>query len=207
MKSGERLIFIGDSITDCGRNTDSEKIGDGYVRIIRDHLRLRQPEGIPDIINKGISGNRITDLADRWEKDVLALNPDYVSISIGINDVWRQLDNPDMNQVYPGEFEQVYQKLLSLVKVNTNARIIIMEPTIIEENIESEGNRKLQPYVDIVRRLAVMFNGVLVPEHQSFKNVLKQHPDYKLTTDGVHMNSTGNLLMARTWLRANGLEE
>lgn len=206
MKSGEKLIFIGDSITDCGRNTDSEKIGDGYVRIIRDYLRLRQPEGIPDIINKGISGNRITDLADRWEKDVLALNPDYVSISIGINDVWRQLDNPNMNQVYPGEFEKIYQKLLSLVKVKTNAQIIIMEPTIIEEYIESEGNRKLQPYIDIVRRLAVTFNGVLVPEHQCFIAVLKKHPEYKLTTDGVHMNSTGNLLMARTWLRANGLE-
>jgi len=206
MKPGERLIFIGDSLTDCGRNNDPEEIGYGYVRMIRDHLRLRQPEGIPDIINKGVSGNRITDLAERWEEDVLALDPDYVSISIGINDVWRQLDNPNMNQVYPGEFEREYQKLLSLVKVKTNAQIIIMEPTIIEENMESEGNRKLVPYVEIVRRLAVTFNGILVPENQCFKELLKKHPDYQLTTDGVHMNSTGNLLMARTWLRATGIE-
>jgi len=198
MKENARILFIGDSITEWGRNEDPEGMGIGYVRIIHDYLMTKFPSKQLEIINKGIGGNRATDLKDRWEKDVLSLNPDYVSVSIGINDVWRQLDNPDMAQVYPEQFEEILTGILE----KTNAQLIVMEPTVIEEDVHSEGNQKLIPYVEIVRSLAKKFDAILVPTHQDFIEYLKTGTTYKLTTDGVHMNSAGNMLMATSWLKA-----
>ncbi|WP_050180595.1 SGNH/GDSL hydrolase family protein [Domibacillus robiginosus] len=195
----ERVVFIGDSITDCGRRAEPEELGDGYVRMIRDQLICEAPADAPVIINKGIGGNRVTDLAERWEQDVLNEQPTVLSVSIGINDVWRQLDSKEMDQVLPGKFEEVYRSLLEQSK---GIQLVLMEPTIIDEDPESKGNELLKPYVEIVRKLADEYNAVLVPEHQAFIEYLRAGGEHKLTTDGVHMNSVGNTLMAQTWLRA-----
>lgn len=198
----DRVVFIGDSITESGRFTDAENIGDGYVRLIHDYAVTAFPEQRPQMLNRGISGNRIPDLASRWETDVLVLKPDFVSVSIGINDVWRQLDRPGIEQVDPARFENIYTRLSSEVKNETEAQLILMEPTIIEEMPDAEGNKKLIPYVETVRELAERFDAVLVPTHQVFIDYLKLSAGRALTTDGVHMNSAGNMLMARTWLKA-----
>src|SRR5699024_659990 len=126
--------------------TDPKRLGKGYVLLINDYMHARYPSKPLKIVNKGISGNRITDLAKRWQKDVIEEAPDWVSISIGINDVWRQLDHPTMDQVYPDQFEKVYRQILTEVKEKTKARVIIMEPTIIEEDIHSKGNELLKEY-------------------------------------------------------------
>ncbi|PXW93026.1 lysophospholipase L1-like esterase [Streptohalobacillus salinus] len=196
----QRLVFIGDSITEWGRFEDPLDLGDNYVRIIRDLLAIESPEMFPEIINKGIGGNRISDLAERWQEDVIALNPDWLSISIGINDVWRQLDNPDMEQIYPDQFERIYDQLLKEVKNQTDATIILMEPTIIEEEIHSRGNELLKAYLEATHRLAEKYACILVPTHKAFLDVLATGLDVPLTIDGVHMSSTGNQLMAKTWL-------
>ncbi|MBP1913409.1 lysophospholipase L1-like esterase [Lederbergia galactosidilyticus] len=193
-----RIVLIGDSITDSGRREDPEKLGFGYVRLIHDELLVMNPDKKIEILNKGIGGDRITDLQARWEEDVINEQPDYVSISIGINDVWRQLDQPQMEQVYPEQYEKIYRELCE----KTKAQLILMEPTIIEEDIESEGNQKLVDYVEIVRRLAKHYNAILVPTHQDFQNYLLAGNRHKLTTDGVHMNSAGDMLMAKSWLKA-----
>src|SRR5690348_8852462 len=86
-----KLLFIGDSITDCGRATDKDQLGSGYVRRVRDWLLAEDPVNCPAVINTGISGNRIVHLAKRWQRDVLDHKPDVVSIMIGINDVWHAL--------------------------------------------------------------------------------------------------------------------
>ncbi|MEC0305011.1 SGNH/GDSL hydrolase family protein [Terribacillus saccharophilus] len=191
---GQKWIFIGDSITECGRFEDPQDIGDGYVKMIQDELAQKNEV---EILNKGVGGNRVTDLAARWEQDVLSLKPDVVSISIGINDVWRQLDQPQMEQVYPEKFKTVLDKLLAETK-HTGAEIFLMEPTIIEEDNDSRGNQMLVPYVDIVRELAEKYDATLVPTHTAFLQTKKTD----LTTDGVHMTDAGNRLMADTWLSA-----
>ncbi|MBS2770328.1 SGNH/GDSL hydrolase family protein [Anoxybacteroides rupiense] len=198
------IVFIGDSITEAGRRKDPEQMGYGYVRLIRDYLLTGDPQQPLAVVNRGVSGNRIPDLLARWERDVIALQPSFVSISIGINDVWRQLDHPEKEQVYPKQFEEIYMELAWQTKAKTYAHLILMEPTIIGEAIHSEGNRKLKPYVNIVRKVAHTFHGTLVPTHQAFLAYLQARPSsrYRLTTDGVHMNSLGNMLMARTWLTA-----
>lgn len=197
----KRIVFIGDSITEWGRFEDTENLGDNYVRIIHDHLLLEDPDHFPEIINCGIGGNRITDLAARWEKDVIDFQPDLLSISIGINDVWRQLDQPDLDQVLPDRFEQIYRELIEQTLTETEAKIVLMEPTVIEEDVHSVGNIKLKDYVQVVRRLAKNYNLTVVPTHEAFISYLKTQAPYPLTTDGVHMNRAGNYLMAQTWLK------
>ncbi|MFD2991030.1 SGNH/GDSL hydrolase family protein [Fictibacillus nanhaiensis] len=190
-----KIIFIGDSITASNKNTDPDRLGDGYVRMIKDVL----PKEIT-VINKGVNGHRVTDLDFRWQRDVIDLEPDLLSVSIGINDVWRQLDSPQLEQVDVSRFEEVYRGLLS--KLSPKTKLVLMEPTIIKENTKSQGNQLLIPYVEVVRNLAKEFDAVLVPTHEVFINHLTKKPDVSLTTDGVHMRRKGNELMAKTWLEA-----
>ncbi|OZU88305.1 hydrolase [Virgibacillus indicus] len=198
----KHILFIGDSITESGKQGDLDNIGNGYVRIIHDYLKTVHLTEQIKITNKGISGNRISDLAARWREDVLELNPDILSISIGINDVWRQIDNPQMKQIHPAEFEMIYNDLLTQVRSKTDASIVLMEPTIIEEDVHSQGNKKLVEYVEIVNGLAEKFEAIVVPSHLAFLGYLNADRNYNVTIDGVHMNSAGNMLMAATWLEA-----
>lgn len=201
--SRKRIVFIGDSITESGRFDDQEEnLGTGYVRMIRDVLAIEAPDDCPEIFNRGISGNRIPDLVERWQEDVIDLNPDVVSISIGINDVWRQLDSPEQDQVTVEAFEKLYVQLIEKTQAETNARIILMEPTVIVEDEASVGNKKLKPYVDVIHQLSKNFQLTLVPTHHYFLEYLRSSKPLALTYDGVHMLSTGNALMARAWLDA-----
>ncbi|MEH7276242.1 SGNH/GDSL hydrolase family protein [Neobacillus vireti] len=161
----QRIVFIGDSITWWGISED-DPIGTGYVRLLHDYLKVTYPNRNLAIFNKGISGNRVTDLANRWESDVISLNPDFVSISIGINDVWRQVDSPEIDQVYPEQFEKIYDSLLTSITTKTKASIVLMEPTIIEEDVHSLGNKLLIPYIEAIHRLADKYNATVVPTHQ-----------------------------------------
>jgi lysophospholipase L1-like esterase len=197
----QRIVFIGDSITWWGVS-EGDDIGTGYVRLLHDYFKVTYPERELEIVNKGISGHRINDLAERWEQDVISLQPDIVSISIGINDVARQFDSPDIEQMYPERFEEIYDSLLKNVIEKTNANIVLMEPTIIKEDIQSEGNKILKSYVNITHKLAEKYNATVVPTHQAFIGILESGSDLPLTNDGVHMNTMGNTLMAKTWIQA-----
>ncbi|MGG3623441.1 SGNH/GDSL hydrolase family protein [Bacillus gobiensis] len=198
---GDKVLFIGDSITESGKFGDPEGIGNGYVSIINMYVKEHYED--VTILNKGIGGNRVTDLERRWERDVLQENPDWLSISIGINDVWRQIDNPKAEQIYPYMFEEIYGRLLIATKRRlTNTKIILMEPTIIKEDINSKGNKLLLPYVEIVQSLARQHEAILVPAHRVFLKELQKEKTQKLTSDGVHMNEAGNKLLADCWIQA-----
>ncbi|MDQ0229622.1 SGNH/GDSL hydrolase family protein [Metabacillus malikii] len=196
------ILLIGDSITEWGRHGDPEDLGTGYVRLIHDYFVTTFPTKKYMFFNRGVGGDRITDLAARWQKDAIDLQPDIISISIGINDVWRQIDNPDMDQVSPEQFEQLYNDLLTEVKEKTNAAIVLMEPTVIEEDSESRGNKLLPNYVSVIHSVAEKFGAIVVPTHKAFIDYLQADNGYKLTTDGVHMNPAGNMLMAKAWIQA-----
>ena len=164
----ETLLFIGDSITDSHRFQDPQDIGYGYVRLIRDYLKVSYPDQCLQVVNKGISGDHIKDLVPRWKQDVIDQNPAYLSICIGINDVWSRLDNLERESVDPVKYEDIFCFLLDELKERTKAKIILMEPTIHGEEISSQGNKLLAPYVEVVRKLAVQYDAVLVPTHQAF---------------------------------------
>ncbi|WP_042221583.1 SGNH/GDSL hydrolase family protein [Oceanobacillus manasiensis] len=197
----KKILFIGDSITEWGKPEDPEDLGIGYVRLLNDYLRVTYPTTGFSVVNKGIGGNRVTDLADRWVRDVLEEKPDLVSISIGVNDVWRQLDQTDIDQVTPDMFAQVYEGLLGQLR---GLEVVLMEPTIIEEDVDAVGNQMLSAYVEIVRELGAKYQAKVVPTNKAFLTYLQAGSGVALTTDGVHMNSKGNMLMAKTWLEVAG---
>jgi len=204
-----KLLFIGDSITDCGQREDPDRIGNGYVRIIRDYLLASDPATAPAVFNAGISGNKVTDLLDRWQRDVLNLAPDILSIQIGINDVWHGLggrnEGTDIER-FAGVFQNLIIQIETLLP---KCRIVLCEPTVIWPPQPIEGNEKLQPYIDAVRTLAADHGDssveCLVPLHAAFENAKLARPDIAWAPDGVHPSSSGHMLIAQTWLGATGL--
>lgn len=200
---GQKILFIGDSITDCGRR--EIELGIGYVRIVASLLAARYPELGLEFINMGIGGNTIRDLAARWETDVVEQRPDWTSISIGINDVWRQVDNESPG-VLIDEFQQTYRKLLERTRQATDSKLILMETTVIGESGDDVGNQLLKPYNQTIRDLAHEFDALLVPMNAEWHRTLAAHPEFTWTTDGVHPLPPGHGLMARIWLDAVGFE-
>ncbi|MFN4243600.1 MAG: SGNH/GDSL hydrolase family protein, partial [Tepidisphaerales bacterium] len=160
LTANHRLLFIGDSITDCGRTDPSmskrDPIGIGYVRFIQDYLLARDPANAPLVINRGISGNKVTDLAERWERDVLAEKPDWVSVKIGINDVWHGYK--DASLAVPIErFRTVYADLLRQTKAALpRVKLVLCQPTVIGP--AAKGARPVP-----VESGPMLFDGVLPP--------------------------------------------
>src|SRR5690625_2857873 len=192
-------------MTEDGRDQDEAGLGEGYVRRIHDYFTLRHPELHLQMMNKGVSGDRVIDLKERWEKDVIDGKPDWLSVSIGVNDVWRQLDQPQIEQITPAAFMDEYRDLLKIVKEKTNAKLIILEPTVIQEDANSEGNLLLKEYIAITRMLSKEFEAIHIPMHDRFIEYIRENPNNKLTTDGIHMNSLGRMLMTLIWLESMGL--
>lgn len=200
-----RLVFIGDSITDCGRLTDPDGLGSGYVRRIAEITLARDPATAPTVINRGTSGHRVPDLADRWDRDVIALEPDVVSIKIGVNDVWRQIDGQG-GGVLIEEFKTVYDSLLSrTLAALPSCKIVLCEPTIFWPPAERAelGQALIKPYVEAVNALGDAFAvHAVVPLHHAFEKARAARPEVDWATDGVHPSSAGHMLIAEQWLEA-----
>jgi acyl-CoA thioesterase-1 len=201
-----RWIFIGDSITDSGRRQCPEAVGSGYVRDVRDWLRASVPALAPQVLNKGISGNTISDLQRRWEVDVIACEPQLVSIKIGINDVWHGLTGAGEGTSIE-KFREIYADILGRFRTAyPEATIVLCEPSVIWPPAPAEGNQMLEPYVEAIRDAAVDF-GVrdVVPLHRIFEKAGSERPDIEWAPDGVHPSPSGHMLIARSWLACLGL--
>lgn len=200
-----RIVFIGDSITDCGRLDDPESLGRGYVRLIREITLARDPATAPLVFNRGTSGHRVTDLADRWDRDVIALVPDVVSIKIGINDVWRQFDGLG-GGVLIDEFKSTYDAILSRTLSSLpSCKIVLCEPTVFWPPADRAelGETLIKPYVKAVNELGDAFAvHAVVPLHSAFERARAARPEVDWATDGVHPSSAGHMLIAERWLDA-----
>lgn len=201
-----KLLFIGDSITDCGQREDPERIGSGYVRLVRDYLRAKDPATAPNVINAGIGGDCVTDLADRWQRDVLDAAPDVLSVNIGVNDVWQSLGGKNEG-VALERYTKVYDNLLAQVAtLLPRTKLVLCEPGVIWPPQPVDGNEKLQGYIFAVQAMAVKRGAqCVVPLHAAFETAGKARPDIDWAPDGVHPSSSGHMLIAHTWLRATGL--
>jgi acyl-CoA thioesterase I len=201
-----KLVFIGDSITDADHREDQERgLGWEYAAMIADLLAALYPDSNVEVVNRGIGGDRVIDLKRRWPEDVLALRPDWLSVSIGINDVWRGLNNlPQIAaQAVPLDlYRETYGRLLAPVRAHTSARLVLLETSVINENFQSEGNRRLEAYNVVIRDLANRYDAKLVPIRAAFRNAIAQRPGRPWTHDGVHPNSSGHMMMAIAWMRA-----
>lgn len=203
-KNGERVLFIGDSITDCGRRQNSAPLGDGYVKLAIDLIRARYPERKIDFINKGISGNTIRDLSDRWQDDALRHNPDWLSIKVGINDLRRtQFCSPD--RVRPEEFEKLYDSILQRTRKATSAKLILIDPFFISLDQTTNSSRndtlKLLPlYLKVVQKMAKKFKTLHVRSDKAFKHQLRYHEGDTFCPEPVHPNTSGHMILAHELL-------
>jgi lysophospholipase L1-like esterase len=200
-----KILFIGDSITDCGRASDPDGLGCGYVRNVRDYLAAKDPANAPNVINTGISGHKVTDLRERWQRDAIAHKPDVLSVKIGINDVWHELAGHGGVDI--DRYILNYRTILGEVCDHLpNCAIVLCEPSVIDPPQPAHANEALAPYVEAVHSVAREFHALtIVPLHEEFVRARNLRPDIAWTTDGVHPTSAGHMLIARTWLRATGL--
>lgn len=199
LKPGDTIVAIGDSITAAG----------GYLRDIDAVLAQQYPDlKIPNVINKGISGHKAEDLIARFDNDVVKLKPNYVTLNIGINDVWHRAGKPHDAKVL-ARYKENVAKMVDMAQ-QAGIKVILLTPTIIEENPDSEGNRRLAKYVEAQKQIAADKKCQLVDLHTMFLTALKKKPAEApniLTTDGVHMKPTGDAIMAIGVLRALGVPD
>lgn len=208
-KKGDVVLFQGDSITDAGREKKKElpnnpqSFGSGYAFLAAS--RLMNDFAALDLIlyNRGISGNKVYQLAERWQKDCIDLQPDLLSILIGVNDYWHK-----RNGNYDGTvqvYENDYRALLERTKEQLpDVRLVICEPFAVTNTsaVDETWLGPMKEYQASAKKIAEEFNAVWVPFQKVFDEAVKFAPPTYWTGDGVHPSMAGAQLMAETWLRA-----
>lgn len=197
----KKILFIGDSITDCGRRADFYPYGNGYVRIFRDLLIANFPDKKFEIINKGIGGNTIVDLQQRWEDDVIYNKPDVLSILIGINDLHRVLRKVELWEDYtPENFRKRYDSILKRTMEKLDCKIILMEPFYITvdktDNFRGIALKELENYIEVVEEMSVKYQTYYIKLHRIFQQHLKNRESEVFCPEPVHPNQTGHTVIA-----------
>lgn len=202
IRDGEKIICIGDSITDCGRRADPGLLGNGYVRYFHDMIVAKYPERRITVINKGISGNTIIDLQNRWQDDVIYHKPDWVTILIGINDIHHVLrKDQDWQECISEKFCQRYEEILARTKEQLKCRFVLLEPFYISVDDSKNSWRsmvlkELKKYIEIVRKMAEKFDTEIIRLQDIFQKHLKYRESETFCPEPVHPNSTGHLIIA-----------
>jgi lysophospholipase L1-like esterase len=210
LQNGQTLLFIGDSITDAGRARpvgDSEKsgLGGGYPSQVNTLLSATYPERKIRILNTGISGHTVRHLAGRWERDVLDLKPDYLSIMIGTNDVWRQFDRPDYPEIHvlPEEFEKTLRELVLKTKPTVKG-ITLLTPFYVEPDVTNPMRKRMDSYGKIVQKIAKETGCAFGNTQEAYNKALKSRQFSDWAGDKVHPNAAGHMILARTFLKTIG---
>ncbi len=207
-KENDLILFTGDSITDGTRNRecrfeDPAALGAGYVSILAGKLGYEQAGLNLGFRNTGISGDRSCDLLARWDADCIDIQPDWLSILVGVNNTWRRYD---ANDPTPDEtFESECRQLLERVKGGTAAKLVLCSPFLLHVNENIARMREdLDPKIGILRQLAGEHGAAWVDFDAAFSAACDRKPPAYWAFDGVHPTIAGHALMARTWLEAIG---
>lgn len=194
-------LFLGDSITDCGRREDPAELGYGYVRLVAEHLAAHEPAS--QVINRGIGGDRVHDLAARFDRDVLDLDPGVVTIYGGINDSWHR--DEQGRATADEDFERDYRYMLDqLSATRPGVPVLLVVPfvTDVDEQMASL-HEDLDQKVRTIRRLAQEFGTGLVDAELVVREALDLgHTPTTLAADGVHPTIAGHRLLADAWIAA-----
>ena len=197
------ILFQGDSITDCGRNREDKRVGRGYSLFAASVLSCDFP-GEYDIYNTGISGNRIVDVYARIKDDIINLKPDYMSILVGVNDVWHELER--QNGVSAEKYEKIYDMLLEEVLAELpDIRMMILEPYVIHgtgsDPYYDEFRREVELRAAAAHRLAEKYALPFIPLQSMFDEAVENSGDAThWCIDGVHPTHAGHQMIARAWL-------
>lgn len=212
LEKHDKLVMIGDSITDCDRARPAgeglfDPYGKGYVNMVKAFLDASYPALSIRVVNKGNSGNTVRDLAVRWQADVLDLKPNWVSIMIGINDVWRHFDTPKMVEGHVGiaEYESTLERLIT-DSLPVLKGLILVTPYFIEPNRADAMRVKMEQYAAVVKNLAKKHNAILVDTQAGFDRMLESMHPMALAWDRIHPNTSGHALLAKVFLEAIGFQ-
>jgi len=213
LKRDSVILFQGDSITDAGRKRESnicnhiDQLGYGYTLFTATSILSKHAERQPKIYNRGISGNKVYQLRERWEIDALAFMPDVLSILIGVNDYWHTLTGN-----YKGTVQTYEDDLRNLLKYTKEKlpklQLVLCEPFALSGGSAIKDNEWFPMFNDYrasLKKLADEFNAVFVPFQAAFDEAVKKAPATWWSGDGVHPDLPGRQLMAEVWLKATGL--
>jgi len=207
LKENDVVLFQGDSITDMGRDrsrkepNDNSGLGPGYTFVAASELLLKKPDKKLKIYNRGISGNVVPQLIERWKEDCIDLKPDVLSILIGVNDYWHTL-----NGSYDGTaetYKKSYEQLLTQTKEELpHVKLIIGEPYAVNgvSVVDDSWFPAFDAYREAARSLAKQFDAVFIPYQDIYQKAAKKTGPAYWTGDGVHPNTAGDALMGEAIL-------
>lgn len=205
-----KLLFIGDSVTDAGRKRPVaeglfDPLGSGYVAMVNTLLNASYPDRPVRVVNTGNSGDTVRRLKARWQSDVLDLKPDWLSVMIGINDVWRQFDMPLFPEeaVQPEEYEKTLDELVGTTKPILKG-LVLMTPYFIEPQATDAMRARMDQYGKAVLAVAKRHGVIAVDTQAAFDRALKHQHSSAISWDRVHPNSVGHMILARAFLDAVG---
>ena len=206
-----KLVFIGDSITDCERARPVGEglfgaVGKGYVSLIEGLLGAIHPAHAIRIVNMGSSGNTVLDLRGRWQTDVLDLKPDWLSVMIGVNDVWRQFDLQRQSEIHvlPDVYARTLDEIVRIARPTVKG-LVMMAPFYIEPNRKDAMRSRMDEYGAIVKKTAKKHNALFIDTQAAFDDVLKHMHANAIAWDRVHPNIVGHAIIARAFLNAIGV--
>jgi len=208
LQQNAKLVLIGDSITDAERTRPHGEglfgaLGRGYVSQVDALLQATYPERLVRVVNQGESGNTVRDLKNRWRRDVLEKSPDWLSIMIGINDVWRQFDLPwqTENHVPLKEYSSTLEELVRQTRPHLKG-LVLMTPFFIEPNRSDAMRLRMDEYGNAVKEIAQKYDAVFVDVQAAFDAVLGHFHPATLAWDRVHPIQAGHMIIARAFLKA-----
>ncbi|MBT3191241.1 MAG: SGNH/GDSL hydrolase family protein [Verrucomicrobia bacterium] len=210
-KQGTRLLFQGDSITDMNwgrRESDrNHYLGHSYVFLLAARLGVEMPEAQLDFYNRGNSGNKVSDLRKRWQKDAIDMKPDILTILVGTNDAGMGFRHPD-RAVTPEAFETDYRAILDASrKANPELRLVLMDPFLLPsgplKNPDAYRQRHglTDKFREIVAKLAREYNAVHIKTQDIFDAAAAEVSPEHWMWDGIHPLPQGHELIARHWLQ------
>lgn len=202
------ILFQGDSITDAGRVKDtfigtSLEMGCGYANQVTAYLSYHQPDKYC-FYNRGISGNKVTDVYCRIKRDCWELKPDIISLLVGVNDIYQEF--VIKNGVEINRFKRIYEMFISdTLDVLPKVKFILLEPFILNGSVikdfYEEFRSKIFFYAEAIRQIAEKYGAQFVPLQNLFDLKAKGSPQNWLI-DGIHPTPAGHYLIAQQWLEA-----
>lgn len=206
LKQGQKVVMIGDSITDAGRRETSPPYGIGYMSLARSLVTAARPELGLTWENRGVGGDTVRHLADRWVRDVLDEAPDVLTVMIGINDVWRRFGDNPLEAVPADEYQSTLLTLLRSVQEISDVQMLVGSPYMIEADRADPMRAAMDVYGSLAKDVATKVGATFIDVQAAFDAVLQHTESRDWADDRIHPNQPGHAVIALTFIEAFGIE-
>ena len=203
LNKGDTLVFLGDSVTDCGRHPDGiYNLGTGYPNIFSALFRVKYPGSNINFVNKGVGGNRTTEILNRLQSDVLDMHPQVVTLLIGVNDVWRFYEFPASKRgIYAEQYRENLKKIIEPI-LASGAKMLVMTPYMVDTNPNEPMRTQVLEYAAICKEVAESYGIETIELQPVFESLMQNGlTSYELSGDRVHPKVTGHAAIALELLK------